>query len=268
MEQRKVNKRRRGRWMILGCLAILAAAVAVLAFWQRNNIRAVANFTKYTQEELEQKLQENDQVIQSAMSAAPEITVRPVTEEERQALREGTLSQEELAELLLAPREEAGASQEGGEPSSTLAAASGEGQPQETPEQTDSKPGDSPSSGTSAYEKELSALIAKVYVLREEYLIALDNMQAAATADYKAIPSEQRSGSAVASLVSDYLARAAELEKECDGRMDAIITQLEKLLKENGGDMSLADTVFNTYVDEKSLKKAWYMAELKKRGLI
>lgn len=262
MEQKHVNKRRCGRWMILGCLAILAAAVAVLAYWQRNNIKAVANFTKYSQEELEQKLQENDQAIQSAMGAAPEITVRPVTEEERQALRDGTLTQEELAGLLLVTEEDTAVSQGGEPPASAPEAASGEDR-QEASGQTDST-----AAPASAYEKELSSLIAKVYVLREEYLIALDNMQAAATADYKAIPSEQRSGSAVASLVSDYLAQAAELEKECDGRMDAIITQLEKLLRESGGDMSLADTVFNTYVDEKSLKKAWYMAELKKRGLI
>lgn len=262
MEQKHVNKRRCGRWMILGCLAILAAAVAVLAYWQRNNIKAVANFTKYSQEELEQKLQENDQAIQSAMGDAPEITVRPVTEEERQALRDGTLTQEELAGLLLVTEEDTAVSQGGEPPASAPEAASGEDR-QEASGQTDST-----AAPASAYEKELSSLIAKVYVLREEYLIALDNMQAAATADYKAIPSEQRTKTAIGNLVSGYLSQASALEQECDSKMDGIVAELKQLLKENSGDMSLVDTVTYTYANEKSLKKAWYMSELQKRGLI
>ena len=50
--------------------------------------------------------------------------------------------------------------------------------------------------------------------------------------------------------------------------MDAIIAQMETLIQANNGDMSLTDTVFNTYVNEKSLKKAWYMSRLQEKGLI
>ena len=69
-------------------------------------------------------------------------------------------------------------------------------------------------------------------------------------------------------MVSDYLARATELEKECDGKMDDLVTRLEKLISEHNGDMSMADAVLNTYVNEKSLKKAWYLARLKEKGLV
>ena len=41
---------------------------------------------------LEEKLVENRQVIRDAVEAAPEIVVREVTEEERQALRDGAMS--------------------------------------------------------------------------------------------------------------------------------------------------------------------------------
>ena len=54
----------------------------------------------------------------------------------------------------------------------------------------------------------------------------------------------------------------------CDRQMDEIITEMERILSANGGDMTLVDTVVETYASEKSLKKAWYMAELEKRGWI
>ena len=50
--------------------------------------------------------------------------------------------------------------------------------------------------------------------------------------------------------------------------MDEIIGAMETLITENSGDMTLVDTVVETYANEKSLKKAWYMAELEKRGWI
>ena len=37
---------------------------------------------------------------------------------------------------------------------------------------------------------------------------------------------------------------------------------------EYGEDMELVNTVAYTYANEKSLKKAWYMIELQRRGLI
>ena len=68
--------------------------------------------------------------------------------------------------------------------------------------------------------------------------------------------------------MSSYLAKATALEKECDGKMDAVIAEMERLIKENNGDMSLTDTVFDTYVKEKSIKKAWYLSRLKEKGLV
>ena len=62
--------------------------------------------------------------------------------------------------------------------------------------------------------------------------------------------------------------QAAELEKECDGKMDALVAAMEKLIRENQGDMTLVDTVVDTYANEKSLKKAWYMAKLEENGLV
>ncbi|MDO4315480.1 MAG: hypothetical protein Q4C45_06855 [Oscillospiraceae bacterium] len=235
--------------LLCGAAALLAVLLAGLALWQRENLKAVSAAVKYSSEELEEKLADNQQRIQEAVTAAPEISVRDVTEEERQALRDGALTREELAGRLVGTEQPAAAAQgsQSGENGTAPAA--------ETPAE-------------SGYEKALSALIAEVYVLREEYTAALDDMYDAAKADYRAIPPEKRTNSELMKLASGYLSKASQLEKECDRKMDAIIADLEQLIRDNGGDMSLADTVFDTYVNEKSLKKAWYMSKLEKRGLI
>ena len=244
------KKRKTGRTVLLIVLAVLVLAVGLLAWRFRKEIQAFTISRQYSTAELEGQLADNDQTIRDAVEASSDVTVRAPTEEEREALRDGSLSQEELIGRLT------GESAAGSSDSAPETAA-----PEEQPaEQAPAEPPE--------YQKQLSALIAQVYVLREEYLAALDNMETSAKADYRALSDSQRTAGKLASLVSDYIGRATRLEKECDGKMDAIIAQMETLIQANNGDMSLTDTVFNTYVNEKSLKKAWYMSRLQEKGLI
>lgn len=244
------KKRKTARTVLLIVLAVLVLAVGLLAWRFRKEIQAFTISRQYSTAELEGQLADNDQTIRDAVEASSDVTVRAPTEEEREALRDGSLSQEELIGRLT------GESAAGSSDSAPETAA-----PEEQPaEQAPAEPPE--------YQKQLSALIAQVYVLREEYLAALDNMETSAKADYRALSDSQRTAGKLASLVSDYIGRATRLEKECDGKMDAIIAQMETLIQANNGDMSLTDTVFNTYVNEKSLKKAWYMSRLQEKGLI
>ena len=244
------KKRKTARSVLLIVLAVLVLAVGLLAWRFRKEIQAFAISRQYSTAELEGQLADNDQTIRDAVEASSDVTVRAPTDEEREALRDGSLSQEELIGRLT------GESAAGSSDSAPETAA-----PEEQPaEQAPAEPPE--------YQKQLSALIAQVYVLREEYLAALDNMETSAKADYRALSDSQRTAGKLASLVSDYIGRATRLEKECDGKMDAIIAQMETLIQANNGDMSLTDTVFNTYVNEKSLKKAWYMSRLQEKGLI
>ena len=244
------KKRKTARTVLLIVLAVLVLAVGLLAWRFRKEIQAFTISRQYSTAELEGQLADNDQTIRDAVEASSDVTVRAPTEEEREALRDGSLSQEELIGRLT------GESAAGSSDSAPETAA-----PEEQPaEQAPAEPPE--------YQKQLSALIAQVYVLREEYLAALENMEVSAKADYRALSDSQRTAGKLASLVSDYIGRATRLEKECDGKMDAIIAQMETLIQANNGDMSLTDTVFNTYVKEKSLKKAWYMSRLQEKGLI
>ena len=252
------------RWMKILCivLALLAALLAGLYWWQRENLKAVKDAASHSSEELEEKLAENQQQIRDVVDAAPEIVVREVTEEERQALRDGTMTQEELIERLLDP----------GEQSDSTAAPGMEetppGEDAKAPAETPTLPAEQPKPVEDPYQKELSAIIAKVYVLREDFTMALDNMYDEAKAEYIALPAEKRTKSNLMVLASKYLSKATALEKECDARMNAIVADMEKLIQENNGDMSLVDTVVYSYANEKSLKKSWFMSKIQEKGLV
>ena len=268
------NRKRGTAWTVLLTVLVLLAAVLGLLAWRfREEIRAFGVSRQYSTKELEEQLSGNDQTIRDAVEASSDVTVRAPTDEEREALRSGSLTQEELIDRLT------GGNTAGSEPSAGQTGMAAEpakpnrseqvenqaepGAP-EKPEET--KP--EPAAEQKDYQKRLSALVAQVYILREEYVGALEDMEESAKADYKALPESQRTSKKLAPLVSDYLSKAAKLEEECDGRMDSIVTEMRTLITENNGDMSLLDTVVYTYANEKSLKKAWYMSRLQEKGLI
>ena len=227
--------------------------------WQWDNIVALYKGLVYSQEELEGKMADNDQVIKDAVDAF-------LTDEDRQALSNGAGSTQDPdpeqtgAEKPPEPGGEQGTSDK---PTGT---ATTPDKPKPEKPKPENPPADKPTEPT-AYEKQLSAVIARVYALREDFMGRLEALMNQAIAEFKAIPAEERSAK-LASFVSGYLAKWLDMEKECDARIEAIIIELETLLQENNGDLSIAQTVYDTYVEEKSLKKAWYMAELKKRGFV
>lgn len=239
--------------IICGILLGFVVLIVGAGFLLRDNIQVVLDGLRYSAEELEGQLAQNDQVIRDAAQVVPDVTIRDLTDEDRQALKEGTITKEELIQSMLEPQPES-------LPQQPSAADAPQGQTSVQPDPQ------APTLQVSDYQKQLAAIIAEVYVLREEFLIKLDDLMAQAKKDYRALAPEERAGTKLTGLVSSYFTKAYNLEAECDARMEEIITRLEALLNENGGDHSIAQTVFDTYLNEKSLKKSWYMAELKKRG--
>ncbi len=242
--------------IILGILAVLVICVGVVVFWFRDDIDAVISGLRYSTEELEQQLNQNEQIIKDAAQIVPDITIRDLTEEDRQALKDGTITKEELIQNLIEPAQ----------PPSDKAPVQDTSPPkQETPPETTQT--EQPVLQVSDYQKQLATIIAEVYVLREEFLIKLDNLMHQAKAEYLSLPAEERKGTKLSSLAGKYFSTAYNLELECDTRMKEIVARMEKLLSENGGDLSIAQAVLDTYLNEKTLKKSWYLAELKKRGI-
>jgi len=228
------KKKRRGMVLVL---CVILAALLLLAWWQRNNITALVRFFSHSRQELEEKLAENDQAIRDAVENDPDLTIRPITPDEQEALRNGTLTMEQLPERLKKPWE-----------------------PLPEPE----KPEEPPKEETSPYQTALNDIVANVYVLREEYLMELENLQRRAVEAYQNLPAD----SSRKEFAREYLDAAVALEEACDQKMDGIVAELRALLKANQKSLELVDTIKFTYANEKSLKKAWYISELQRRGFI
>ena len=62
--------------------------------------------------------------------------------------------------------------------------------------------------------------------MREEFTAQLDEMYAAAKAEYLGLPAAERSRSKLISWASGYLTKASALEKQCDAQMDDILIRV------------------------------------------
>lgn len=237
------RKKRLLIWLIV--LAVLVAAGFGLWKWQENNINALLQFTRNSKEELEQQLQSNDQQVQDilndALANADKVDPTPEPEPEPEPETETEPEPEPESEPKPEPKPEP------------------EPEPETPQEPVQKEP---------TYKEQLQAIIDRVYALRSEYVGALDAMEKEATAAYSAIPSSQRTKKKLIDFASVYISKATNLEKECDGKMDVLVADLEALQKKYGQSHELVDQMIYTYANEKSLKKAWYMAELESRGMI
>ena len=212
--------------IICAVLVLLLLLLAGFLYLQRDNLRAIKEGMDSSVAELEECMDENEQKLEDALSG---ISMRDLTEEEKAALREGTLSREDLEKLLV---------------------------------------GEDVGEEEKAYARSLADLLARVYALRVQYVTALENMEAEAKAEYSALPQGDRAKTKLVKIAKGYISKANALEKECDGKMDAIVEEMTEIIEENKGGWDILDAVVETYASEKSLKKAWYISRMRERGLI
>lgn len=224
---------KKGAKIALGVAAVLAVAGAAAAVWQWNNLNALRYGLTLDQDTLDQRLEENRTVLNEAMDQY-DISDYTFTEEEVSQLTEGTVSAQEAAKKLLErPAQEA---------------------PQtEQPEQP-------PQADHAQEEAEIRELIATMYALRATYVGKLEAVVQSAIDEYTAgeHTSENRTR-----VVRGKLDELIAMEKACDGEVAAVVSRLRELLKATGQDDSLARQVEETYKEEKSLKKAYYLNEFR-----
>lgn len=230
MEQNTHKKRRANVWLIV--LAVILLALAALCFWQKDNIRSLVAGLRYSSDELEERLQENEQTVQHTIDDYENIEVRAVTEAEKHALQAREITPEELSEDLV-----------------------------ETDENGNLR------EGQSDYQRSLSLLVARAVVMREESSVWLDDLESDAMAEIYMMPEKDRTKKGMVSLARKYIGRASELETEYDNKMIALTDEIEALTADHPQDASIADAMLESYIREKELKKALYISKLQKRGM-
>lgn len=226
----------------LSIIAVLLVIIGWFTYWQWNNITAFVDALRYSNEEVESKLQENNQAIQQYLQKEENITVREMTEEEVQGLMNGTLTEEEVVRRLTGQEEPVA------EPPETVSEPTEPTTPAE-PE----KPTPPPTTGQTVAEA-----IAKLYITKSDYLGRLDAIEAQVRAEYIALSPENKKG-AKQRFLSQYLPTVAAWETECDAAVYGVIAEVREALKASGQAETVADQIESSYLNEKRLKKSYFI---------
>lgn len=210
--------------IILLVLLVIALCVAGFVWKQWDNINAVVDAIRYSNEEVEKKLEENTKAVQQYLKEEENITVREITEEESKALSDGSMTEEEVISRMT-------------------------GQPtvKETP---------APAAKSSA--QLVSEAVAKLYITKNDYLGRLDSIEASVLAQYSAMSAEDKKG-AKQRFLAQYLPMVSSWESECDAAVYSVIDELRQVLKENGQGTAMADQLESAYLNEKRLKKSYFI---------
>ena len=220
-----MKKKKKHGWLVLLVLVLLLGS---LCYWQRNNIEALLLSRQMTQEELaEQIVEHQEKTVEISRQAG--IDVRPLTDDEREAMNKNEVSREELIDRI------AGAQ--------------------------NSSPADSaaPQDPNAALREELSRLIAEIYVMEAEYTGWLEKANQAAIDDYNALPEADRTTSNKFNIGMKYLSLAKDKEVEADAKMSELESSIRSILQQLGESTAMVDEIHSTYLAEKAAKKAYYL---------
>jgi len=210
-----------------------------------NTIDAFIYSLTTTTEDTERDLAENKRKLQEFIDKDENIEVRDLTDEEAKALTSGELTEQEVIEIITgkAPQKEPEAKPQDPQ------------KPQKPSETSKPKPENNSTSGDN-----VSQLIAKLYVEKAIYLNKLDDIEAQARYDFThwegKWPGTQNVKQA---LLNKYLPTVAGWEKECDDVVYGILDDIRLELQKEGKDDSIVDTIKKSYIQEKKLKKSYFI---------
>ena len=240
----------------LGVLGVLAAVGSGVTAWQWNNLSALRYGLTMDRDTLDQRLEENKAALNQAMDEY-QISEYTFSNEEVAQLTDGSMTAQEAAQKLLeqspTPSENTQAAQP--EQPSQPAQSGQTGQSSQPAQDVQ------PEQTLSPEEQEIKELIATMYVLRATYVGKLDAVVQSAIDEYAA--GEHTSANRT-KVVYSKMDELVAMEKACDSEVAAVVSRLRELLKAAGQDDTLARQVEETYREEKSLKKAYYLNAFRK----
>ena len=260
--------------MILAFLALIAV-ISVVCIWQRNNLKAIKVWLQSSQDEISTQMQDNQQKVVDVAQKIPGVTIHGVTEEQKQALKDNKLTREDLIQQMItggqatSPTESSNGQPENPEQPTTppeSVTQPTETQPTQptaqTPVQTEPivEPEIQPTVPTVDPDREqLAKYIAEIYLMQTEYTTWLEDMDQAAINEFVELPEDQKTTSAKYAIGLRYMKIALDKEDECDAKMAELEAEIKSLLIKLGEDTALVDEIHATYLEEKALKKAYYL---------
>ena len=212
-----------------------------MLIWQKDNITAVVEATKYSDEDIQQQISDSKKTVESELEQYDIKGLRDFTFEEEEAIRKGQMTVDDAVSKILS---ESNVSTDNSQ-NSALASSNTSGNSDMQNKKSDSS-------------SIISDYAVKLYTLKAKYLGEIGNLIDQAKADIK-------NGASAKDLMSTYLSKAASLENEADSKVDGLLSELRSKLEAMGADTSVVDTMKSSYESEKTLKKSYYISLYNKK---
>lgn len=257
-------KKRRIVLIVLAVVLILLAAVGI---WQRENIKAFVDSLRYSEDQIEQKLDDNTQKMQEIVDKTDYIQIRgALTPEEEKALASGEITSNEAMQIVkgdttlesLRELKDKDSSRTANTPDVKDNASDGKNNQTSPPPTEPVQPAKQPTAAD-IMQEEVSSIVAQLYVEKSNFIGQLETLANQAVASYEASGGGKEKAT---EIMNSYLPTAASLESSADQKVNALLSQLEASLKKGGGDLSLVNEVRQCYYEEKSLKKSYYLSKI------
>jgi hypothetical protein len=263
---------------ILRIIAIILASVVLLitvtagafALIYPNNFKAVLDYLFNSSETLEQK--QNDDYIRDLLGNYLGERDPELVDKGYELINSGELSDDEIREFLINGKLPERYTQ----PAGSTGQSTGDTEPAPTPD-TDNLPvitppetkgpDDTEPPGTEQPETEpppdpqrdITAKIAEIYVLKNKFISALDSIEADIKTEYSSLPEKEQTPNNRKRIALAQLEKISALEKECDASVEAILSEIDAIEKQTGDTRKLSESLRKAYLDEKSIKKAYYI---------
>ena len=225
--------------VILCVLLVLSVTVTVFAYQNRNNIAGLIAAIKYSDEEIQTKLDNSNDDLKSEINKYLDEDLREFTQEEQEAIDSGETTREEVLSEII--KEKNNRQQQNNNQSSS----------------TDN--GKSSVPGISQADAIVRTYTAELLSLEGKYVGYIEGILSSAIDKFYALPPDQRTYSAKMKVMQDYVGQINSLEAQCDGEVETIIARLTSELKSINADTSIIKSIRKAYNNEKSLKKAYYI---------
>ncbi len=232
-----MNKKSKVILIIAGILLVILAVLAAFN-WDKIIIVKDAISNKYTKEDIDAFGKKHDDILNEASKNVFDVNLTPLTEEEKKALEEGKITEEEARKIVLGEK----------------VYVDGKVVDKEKPEQE--KP-----NVPEGYVDISAQIISEIYVLESTYKGKLSAIEHNTLAAYNALPPEQKTTVNKYKLANSAMSQGLALKAECDAKMNDLLARLEKNLIEGGKDTSIVGQIRAAYESEKSAMQSYYLSK-------
>ena len=239
-------------------LLVIVVLIGALVAWKWPYISAVIDGMTKSAAELGQIRVEDTEKTISGVNAHMDSELRDMTDEEREKIMSGELTQTEVMAQIVAEAT--------GMVLPDVSNNGTEEQPapeQTTPEQQTQQPvvetAPSPQPTVSDYDQLVAGCVSKLYSLQSQYTGQLQGLVARAKSYYNQQKTEVGAAAAKSSTASMVSGEVVSMEGACDSKVEAALGELSSSLKAIGADTSIVGELRAAYEREKSNQRKAYV---------